>query len=74
MKGTFQICGDIVGPTGEAGMPSEGFSSTKTKNLHSDPVDRILVATARRLGVTLLTRDDKLLEYGSQGHAVIRSA
>lgn len=32
-----------------------------------DPADRIIVATARDLGCKLLTRDRKLLDYGSQG-------
>ena len=40
-------------------------------DFHTDPVDRILAATARRLGVRLLTRDDKLLQYGRQGHAAV---
>ncbi len=34
----------------------------------SDPADRILVATAREFGYTLVTRDRKLLEYGRDGH------
>jgi PIN domain nuclease of toxin-antitoxin system len=29
-------------------------------SLHSDPADRILVATALRLGAQLITKDDKL--------------
>ena len=33
-----------------------------------DPADRILVATARDLGATLITRDRALLGYGKQGH------
>jgi PIN domain nuclease of toxin-antitoxin system len=33
-----------------------------------DPVDRILAATARELGATLVTRDRLLLRYGEQGH------
>lgn len=33
-----------------------------------DPADRIIVATARDLGVTLITRDRVLIEYGKQGH------
>ncbi|MDA2934084.1 type II toxin-antitoxin system VapC family toxin [Acidobacteria bacterium AH-259-D05] len=31
--------------------------------LHSDPADRIIVATALVLGVPLVTRDEKLLTY-----------
>jgi PIN domain nuclease of toxin-antitoxin system len=33
-----------------------------------DPFDRILAATARELGATLITRDRALLDYGAQGH------
>src|SRR5689334_17229864 len=33
-----------------------------------DPVDRIIAATAREYGATLITRDRALLEYGEQGH------
>jgi PIN domain nuclease of toxin-antitoxin system len=30
---------------------------------HSDPADRIIIATAVQLGATLITRDDKLRAY-----------
>lgn len=36
-----------------------------------DPIDRILAATARELGATLITRDRALLNYGAQGHAAV---
>ncbi len=36
-------------------------------NLHGDPADRLLVATARHLGVPLVTRDSKLIAYAGQG-------
>lgn len=32
---------------------------------HGDPADRLLVATARELGVPLVTRDSRILEYAS---------
>lgn len=32
-----------------------------------DPMDRILIATARDLGATLVTRDRELLRYGDDG-------
>jgi PIN domain nuclease of toxin-antitoxin system len=32
-----------------------------------DPADRILLATARDLGATLITRDRLLLKYGEEG-------
>jgi PIN domain nuclease of toxin-antitoxin system len=33
-----------------------------------DPADRVIAATARDLGATLLTRDRLLLAYAEQGH------
>jgi PIN domain nuclease of toxin-antitoxin system len=36
-----------------------------------DPTDRIIVATARELGATLITRDRALLDYGAQGHVAV---
>jgi len=33
-----------------------------------DPVDRILIATAREYGLVLMTRDRGLLDYADQGH------
>jgi PIN domain nuclease of toxin-antitoxin system len=35
---------------------------------HGDPVDRILIATARIKGLTLATRDEKILGYSEQGY------
>jgi PIN domain nuclease of toxin-antitoxin system len=34
----------------------------------SDPADRIVAATARTFGYTVLTRDQKLLAYAQHGH------
>lgn len=36
--------------------------------LHSDPADRLLIATARDLGVPLVTSDRKILDYAAAGH------
>jgi PIN domain nuclease of toxin-antitoxin system len=33
-----------------------------------DPADRIIAATAREYGFTVLTRDKTLLDYGKQGY------
>ncbi len=33
----------------------------------NDPADRILIATARTLGYTLVTRDRKMLDYAAGG-------
>lgn len=38
--------------------------------MHADPADRILVATARNLGATLVTADGALLEFARQSHFV----
>ena len=35
------------------------------------PIDRIIAATARELGATLVTRDRALLGYGEQGHIAV---
>jgi len=34
----------------------------------NDPFDRIIAATVRDLGATLITRDRALLDYAEQGH------
>lgn len=36
-----------------------------------DPADRILIATARTFGYTLVTRDQKMLAYGDGGHVQV---
>jgi PIN domain nuclease of toxin-antitoxin system len=43
-------------------------SSFLPGKLHGDPADRIMAATARDLGFTLMTRDQALLDYAGQGH------
>ena len=43
-------------------------SSRLPGDLHGDPADRILVATARHLGATLITADERLLAYAAAGH------
>ena len=35
--------------------------------LHGDPADRLLIATARRLGIPIVTRDSKIIDYGRHG-------
>ncbi len=34
-----------------------------TKSVHKDPADRMIVATARKLAVPLVTRDEKIRAY-----------
>jgi PIN domain nuclease of toxin-antitoxin system len=36
--------------------------------LHRDPADRLLIATARELDVPLVTRDQRILDYAAQGY------
>jgi PIN domain nuclease of toxin-antitoxin system len=49
--------------------PEIAIASTRLPfEMHADPADRILVATARHLGATLVTADKALLEMAGQGH------
>jgi PIN domain nuclease of toxin-antitoxin system len=51
--------------------PGIAVASTRLPwEMHADPADRILVATARHLGATLVTADGALLEMARQGHFV----
>lgn len=55
-----------------AKMPPEVLlaSSVLPGDLHGDPADRIIVATAREYGLRLVTRDRKILDYASKGHVM----
>lgn len=37
-------------------------------DLHADPGDRLIVATARHLGAPVVTRDTKIFAYADAGH------
>lgn len=37
-------------------------------SFHGDPADRLIVATARILGCRLITADQRILDYGREGH------
>ncbi|HEX4027647.1 MAG TPA: type II toxin-antitoxin system VapC family toxin [Rhizomicrobium sp.] len=43
-------------------------SSFLPGELHGDPADRIMAATAREYSFTLMTRDRALLDYAGEGH------
>jgi PIN domain nuclease of toxin-antitoxin system len=43
-------------------------SSALPGEFHSDPADRILVATARELNVPIITADARILAYANSGH------
>jgi PIN domain nuclease of toxin-antitoxin system len=52
--------------------PEIALESSRLPGLfHGDPADRIIVATARSLGARLLTRDQKMIEYGRQRHVKV---
>ena len=49
--------------------PEIAVESTRLPfEMQADPADRILVATARQLGATLVTADEKLLELARHRH------
>jgi PIN domain nuclease of toxin-antitoxin system len=39
--------------------------------LHGDPGDRLIVTTARHLGLPIVTRDRRIVAYAAQGHAAV---
>lgn len=43
-------------------------SSLLPGELHGDPADRIIIATARALDLTIVTRDRHILDYAAKGH------
>ena len=43
-------------------------------DLRGDPADRMIVATARTLGATLLTKDRRLIEYSRLRHVRVLAA
>ncbi|MFN3496896.1 MAG: PIN domain-containing protein, partial [Pannonibacter indicus] len=43
-------------------------SSYLPEPVHNDPMDRILIATAREHDLTIVTRDRAILTYGEAGH------
>ena len=51
------------------------FDSTRLPgDFHRDPADRFIVATARTLDATVVTRDSRILRYGSEGHVSVMQA
>ncbi len=50
-------------------LPDVAVASTRLPgNIHPDPADRIIVATARHLGAVLMTNDRLLLDYSAAGY------
>src|ERR1700761_39631 len=49
--------------------PEIAVASTRLPwNVHPDPADRILLATARSLDATLISADEQMLGYARAGH------
>ena len=46
-------------------------SSFLPGDLHEDPADRLLVSTAIVMGLKLVTRDKRLLDYSARGYAAV---
>jgi PIN domain nuclease of toxin-antitoxin system len=63
---------DVLAAPGIAEIPISGDVGVEAVHLpgdlHDDPADRLLAATARLHGFALGTRDKRLLAYGDQGH------
>jgi len=43
-------------------------------SFHRDPIDRIIVATARLLNARVATSDERILDYGRQGYVGVLAA
>jgi PIN domain nuclease of toxin-antitoxin system len=55
--------------------PSIAIESTRLPgDIHRDPADRILIATARLAGAALVTSDERILGYAKQGHVRVLNA
>jgi PIN domain nuclease of toxin-antitoxin system len=60
---------DLLAGVAEAGfaelpvIAADGADAARLPRLHDDPFDRMLVAQARRRGLTLVTADHRLAEY-----------
>ena len=57
--------GSIICEMGAEVLVGSSFLPGKA---HKDPMDRILIETARRNSFTLVTRDRAILAYGAEGH------
>jgi PIN domain nuclease of toxin-antitoxin system len=56
-------------PAIEPLSPQVAIESCKLPDaFHSDPADRLIVATARVTGAALMTRDRLILDYAARGH------
>jgi PIN domain nuclease of toxin-antitoxin system len=70
-KGRIQVSGDLdtwladsTANLREAPLTNEIVVTAELLNLHADPADRFLAATAKVLDLTLVTADERLLGLG----------
>ena len=67
----FERMASLVGVRVEPLAPSILIeSSFLPGDFHNDPADRIIVAMARALELTIVTRDRAILDYARQGHVL----
>ena len=56
-------------------LPSIAVDSVRLSGeAHGDPADRIIIASARHVGVPLLTADKAILRYGQAGYVAVQDA
>jgi PIN domain nuclease of toxin-antitoxin system len=64
-----QVALSLPGFRLEPVSPEVAVASTRLPGkIHSDPADRLIAATTRHLGSTVITADQLLLDYGKAGH------
>ena len=63
------------GPAIDALSPRVAIESYALPDVfHRDPADRLIVATARVANATLMTRDQRILDYAARGHLMAIAA
>jgi predicted nucleic acid-binding protein len=62
---------DVLPPLSFHGDNIWDLGCSAKEEASRDPFDRIIAATARELGTTLITCDRALLDYGKQGHMAV---
>ena len=84
-KGRLEVGGDlgqwmekVLAIPGVRVIPLSGRAAFDAATLpgefHPDPADRFIVATARELGAPVVTRDRKIISYGTKGYVSVIAA
>lgn len=66
-------CRDLLasGTVGTATLtPSAAIAAAQLPGFHGDPADRLIYATARELGISLVSKDEKIREYARSRRGV----